>query len=337
MEVLIKKSLRAFMIIAYLKKDKLEPRKVTIDDAQVLQKAIWIDLLCPTHEEEVFVEKLLELDVPTIEEMQEIELSSRLYKMDNALFMTATVLAKSETLAPKNDVITLIVTPNKLITVRYVESQSFSLFISRLTRMTVTHYDIEHLVIEFLESAIDRLADILERIGHRIDEYSQLIFNPQKAEQLYQKLDYKQLLQTIGMNGDLNTKSQESLVSFNRLITFFEQATLSTFDTTALSRLATLNKDINSLSNHANFLSNKVIFLLEATLGMVNIEQNNIIKIFSIASVILLPPTLIASIYGMNFHFMPELRWYWGYPLSIGLMLISAWFPYMYFKKRKWL
>ena len=102
-------------------------------------------------------------------------------------------------------------------------------------------------------------------------------------------------------------------------------------------RLATLSKDIASLSDHANFLSTKINFLLDGTLGMVSIEQNNIIKIFSVAAVIFLPPTLIASIYGMNFHVMPELSWKYGYLLSISFMLLAAWLPYKYFKYRKWL
>ncbi len=111
----------------------------------------------------------------------------------------------------------------------------------------------------------------------------------------------------------------------------------SNADQDTQSRLTSISKDIAALSDHANFVANKVTFLLSATLGMVNIEQNNIIKIVSVAAVIFLPPTLIASIYGMNFHVIPELSWKYGYVFSVVLMLLAAWLPYKYFKLRKWL
>jgi magnesium transporter len=120
-------------------------------------------------------------------------------------------------------------------------------------------------------------------------------------------------------------------------VTFLEQTATFPLDPAMQAMLTMLAKDINSLSDYVTFLSEKVAFLLNATLGMINLEQNHIIKIFSIVAVILLPPTLIASIYGMNFHFMPELSWHWGYPAVIGLMLLSAWIPYRFFKSKKWL
>ena len=144
-------------------------------------------------------------------------------------------------------------------------------------------------------------------------------------------------MQQIGANGDLNTKARESLLTFNRLMGYFTQTVSSRIDNEDQIRLASLIKDIASLNDHANFLSTKINFLLDATLGLVNIEQNNIIKIFSVAAVIFLPPTLIASIYGMNFHFIPELSWKYGYLFSIFLIILAAWFPYKYFKYRKWL
>jgi magnesium transporter len=127
------------------------------------------------------------------------------------------------------------------------------------------------------------------------------------------------------------------LMTLNRLIIFFLHMENATINSENELRATTLNKDINSLSDHANFLSTKVNFLLDATLGMVSIEQNNIIKIFSVAAVIFLPPTLVATVYGMNFHFMPELGWKYGYLLALGLMIIAAWLPYKYFTYKKWL
>ncbi len=323
------------MITAYLNQDPYKPAIITLKNQALLRDAIWIDLLHPSKEEAGVIKKFIDLKLPTREEMQEIEPSSRLYKDDGIVFMTATMIAKSDSSDPTSDAITLILKDDKLITVRYIEPQAFSLFISHLPKLSIDNNHAIFLIISLLEATIDRLADISELIGRGLDNYSQTIFRTQSTDQI--KLDYKQLLQQLGSNGDLNAKVWESLVSFNRLNGFFGQAVSSKFDEDMRSRLATLTKDISALSDQAKFLTSKVNFLLDATLGMVNIEQNNIIKIFSIAAVIFLPPTLIASIYGMNFKVIPELSFRFGYPLSIALMLLSGWLPYKYFKVKKWL
>lgn len=323
------------MIIAYLSRDQLKPQTITLENQALLHDALWIDLIRPSKEEEVMIEKELGLNIRSREEMQEIEPSSRLYKENDTLFLTATVIAKSDSLEPKSDAITLILKHDKLLTVRYIEPQPFAHFISQLPKLPIESHHATHLIVAILEATIDRLADISERIGRSLDDYSQTIFRPETPDKI--KLDYKQLLQELGSNGDLNAKSWESLVSFNRLNGFLSQAAASMFDDDLQSRLLTVNKDILALRDQVKFLTSKVNFLLDATLGMVNIEQNNIIKIFSIAAVIFLPPTLIASIYGMNFISIPELNWRFGYPLSILLMLLSGWLPYKFFKIKKWL
>jgi magnesium transporter len=324
------------MIVACLARNTLEIQQITSENQALLKEAVWVDLLSPSREEEAQVERCITLEIPTPEEMQEIELSSRLYKDNDALFMTAMMIAQSDSPDLKLEPVTFVLTPQQLITIRYIETQAFKLFRSQLQKIDITHRDAISLLIELLDTIIDRLADILELVGRHLDDYSKTIFRPQ-LHNTAMKLDYKELLQKIGANGDLNTKARESLVTFNRLITFFGQTAGSKIDSEGHLRLASLNKDILSLSDHADFLSSEVNFLLNATLGMVSIEQNNIIKIFSVAAVIFLPPTLIASIYGMNFHNMPELAWEWGYLLAIGLMLLSSWLPYKYFKRRKWL
>lgn len=325
------------MIIAYSGEKKLKPETITLDNQSALSTALWIDLLNPSKEEEHLVEKALGLDIPTREEMQEIELSSRLYKEDDALFMTVTMVVKSDSPEPKSEAVTLILADNKLITVRYVEPLSFALFISHLSKCPAESLNAVALLVELLDTSIDRLADILENVSRNLDSYSLNIFHPAINDQPSAKPDYQKLFQRIGASGDLNTKVQESLLTFNRLISFFGAKISPKLDSDMESKLITLSKDIISLKDHVNFLSDKVVFLLDATLGMVTIEQNNIIKIFSIAAVILLPPTLIASIYGMNFQFMPELKWHLGYPYAIVMMLVAAWLPYKYFKMKKWL
>jgi magnesium transporter len=316
------------MIVAYVNHTAIEKHIIDADNQHLLKEAIWIDMLSPIKLEEELVEHYTGIDIPTREEMREIEFSSRLYKDSGNLFMTAMMISQSETVTPLFDAVTYVLSAKQLITVRYIEPQSFKLFSAQIKKFDPAPQDVITVFIELLEANIDRLADIIELVGHRLDDYSKAIFQPLAAVDATHKLDYRQLMQQIGANGDLNSKARESLVGFNRLAVFFVQTSGSRIDEEGRLR---------SLNDHATFLSSKVNFLLDATLGLVNIEQNNIIKIFSVAAVIFLPPTLIASLYGMNFHSMPELSWHFGYPYAVCLMLLSSWLPYKFFKRKKWL
>jgi magnesium transporter len=322
------------MIIAYLSKETLQTHEINKNNLSLLNEAIWIDLLCPSREEELQLEQQLSLNIPTREQMREIELSSRLYKNKEALFMTASMIAHSESPEPMHDVVTFVLTKKQLITIRYIEPQAFKLCVSQLHNFDFIHNDAATILIELLEANVDRLADILENVSHHLEEFSKVIFN---VDESGEKLNYLNMIQIIGANADLNTKVRECLVTFSRLIPFFGQSAGSQLDSARQTRLSTLSKDVGSLSDHSSFISSKVNFLLDATLGMINIEQNAIIKIFSVAAVIFLPPTLIASIYGMNFNFMPELSYKWGYSMALGLMFLSALIPYKFFKHKKWL
>lgn len=323
------------MLVAYIGSHTLEPLVITRENHSLLKEALWIDLYLPTSEEEALVERVLGLGIPSREEMVEIELSSRLYKENSFLFLTATMIAQHESPDPKLDPVTFILTPSQLITMRYIEPKSFKILSNKLQKIDISHYDALLVLLDLFDATIDRLADTLELAGHRLEESSKDIFRPRGQSTM--KIDYRYILQQIGANGDLNTKARESLVTFNRLMVFLGYSEDPRMDVDKQTRIATIGKDIDSLSDHANFLSTKVNFLLDATLGMVSIEQNNIIKIFSVAAVIFLPPTLVASIYGMNFKFMPELEWKYGYLFGLGLMLLAAWLPYKYFKHKKWL
>ena len=324
------------MITAYLSQNQLLPETITVANQDRLLSAIWVDLLEPTKEEELLIERLFDIHIPPREEREGIEPSGRLYKDDDSIFMTATMIAKSNSKEPRADAITFILKGEQLITVRYIEPLVFALFTSHLPKLlSPNNRTALYLIVAFLEATIDRLADISERIGRDLDNYSQRIFRSQSEDKI--KVDYKQLLQELGVNGDLNAKAWESLASFNRFSSFFEQSVCMRLDEDLHAKIVALTKDIYALSDQVKFLSSKVNFLLDATLGMVNIEQNNIIKIFSVAAVIFLPPTLIASIYGMNFALIPGLQWRYGYSFSMVLMVLSAWLPYRYFKIKKWL
>jgi magnesium transporter len=298
---------------------------------------IWLDLLAPTAEEDALVEQKLCITVPTRDEMQEIEPSSRLYTENGAHYMTATLLSHAESDHPEASAVTFILAGKRLVTVRYAEPKSFDLFIARVQRPGSNALTGEAALVGLLEAVIDRAADILERLAGEIERISRDVFRA-TALRPDERRPFRDLLNDIGRRGDLDSKIGESLATLGRLLAFlaptFEAANL---DRELRGRVSSMVSDVRSLSDYASFLSDKVTFLLEATLGLINIEQNTIIKIFSVAAVVFMPPTLIASIYGMNFRHMPELEWYFGYPLALGMLIASALVTYWLFKRRGWL
>jgi magnesium transporter len=269
--------------------------------------------------------------------MQEIEISSRLYMENGARYMTATLMCHSDTDMPRTTAVTFILTGHRLVTVRYDQPKPFVLVETKLARGCPSGITGEMVLMELLDAVIDRCADILERIGADVDTVSHDIFEPE-SERHGNAKRYSQILIAIGRKGDLTSKVRESLVSIGRVVTFLSAVVEGVkWSKDMREQLKTLQRDVASLTDHASYLAGKITFVLDAMLGVVNLEQNNIIKLFSVMAVVLMPPTLIASIYGMNFKIMPELEWSHGYPFAIVLMLIAAIVPYWIFKLKKWL
>jgi magnesium transporter len=325
------------MLSVYVPTGTSLEQKIVEADQSVPEAAVWIDLVMPSPGEDKAVERLVGVAIPTREEMQEIELSSRLYVENGARYMTATLMCQSDTPIPKTTPVTFILAGHRLITVRYDEPKPFAIARHKLTRYCSATVSGEAVFIDLLDAVVDRCADLLERVGTEIDQVSHNIFERDRART---PKYYAVLLQTIGRKGELASKVRESLVSIGRLLIFAANEAETEGmrwpkDQRAL--LKSMLRDSQSLSDHATYLSNKITFLLDAMVGVVTIEQNNIIKIFSVAAVAFLPPTLIASIYGMNFKHMPELNWEYGYLVAIFLMVLAAILPYLYFKWRKWL
>jgi magnesium transporter len=313
-------------------------KKVAVDDLSALPEgAVWIDLVNPSAAEDRAVERLAKIAVPTREDMQEIEISSRLYIENGARYMTATLMCHSDTDMPRTTAVTFILAGHRLVTVRYDLPKPFALVENKLGRSCSSGITGEMVLMELLDAVIDRCADILERVGADVDQVSHDIFEPE-SERHGQAKQYSRILIAIGRKGDLTSKVRESLVSIGRLVTFLSAVIEGVKWTKDMrEQLKTMQRDVASLTDHASYLSNKITFVLDAMLGVVNLEQNNIIKLFSVMAVVLMPPTLIASIYGMNFKIMPELEWPHGYPFAIVLMLIAAIVPYYIFKLKKWL
>lgn len=311
------------------------------DMAQFRQDVVWIDLNSPTADEENLVESLIEIDVPTRDEIVEIEPSSTLYYENDAVYTAATLVTQSDTNEPGINPVSFILTHNILVTLRYSEPKAFALYMAKVRAGTIHRNDGRHALVDLLEIIIGRCADGLEKVSFTIDQMTQTIFRQQENAPTKNgdevPVDLKKMLQQTGTTGDLVSKIRQSLATLSRLINYIEQTSFYRDQPEELTRLSVLYKDTSSLRDYANFLSDKVAFLLDATLGMVNIEQNAIIKIFSVAAVIFMPPTLVASIYGMNFHNIPELNWHMGYPMALIAMVVSAYMPYRFFKKKGWL
>ncbi len=294
---------------------------------------VWIDMLEPTPEEAESVERLLEIDVPTREEMKKIEESSRLYVEDGALFMTLPVLSKAAT-EPEIASVTFILTSPVLVTLRYVDPQPFIRFIRRIQRQPDLAASPEQALIGLLEQVVERLADIMEGATSDVDAISADIFRT-PAGKPHVGGALNEILKRVGRAGDLASKARASVLGLTRLLLFL--STHPACSPQARARIETMTRDVQSLSDHDTFLADKIAFLQDATLGMIDIEQNGIIKIFTIAAVAFMPPTLVASVYGMNFHHMPELDWTFGYPLALALMALSAVLPFLYFRHKRWL
>src|SRR4051812_5731869 len=309
-----------------------------VDLAALPDNAVWIDMVKPTGEEDRAVERLAGIAVPTREDMQEIEISSRLYVENGARYMTATLMCGTDTGTPRITPVTFILASHRLVTVRYDLPKPFMLVENKLARGCAPGIAGETVMLELLDAVIDRCADILERAGADVDQVSHDIFEPEGVARTGHAKRYSDILIQIGRKGDLTSKVRESLVSIGRLVAFLSASVEGVkWSKEMREQLKTMQRDVGSLSDHASYLSNKITFTLDAMLGVVNLEQNNIIKLFSVMAVVLMPPTLIASIYGMNFKVMPELEWVHGYPMALVMMLLAAVLPYVFFKWKKWL
>lgn len=304
---------------------------------EVPPEAIWLDLLDPTLEEDTAVERHVGILVPTPEEMREIETSSRLYVENGARYMTASVMAGADSGRPGLVNVSFILAGKHLITVRHTEPRVLKLFIQRVCSIAKPPETSEAVLMGLLEAVIDRTADIIERVGMDIDAVSQRVFGMHKGP-VRAKKDFMDIMREIGAQSDLASMARESLVSLTRVVGYL----LGEFDglkvcATSLEALNVMRRDLNSLREHTSYLNDKVTFLLDATVGMVTIEQNDLVKLFAVVSVILMPPMLIASIYGMNFQHMPELAKPWAYPAALIAIAVSAVVPYLIFRLKRWL
>ena len=307
-------------------------------EAPLPEEAVWLDLLEPTTAEERLVEARLGIEVPTREEMSEIESSSRLYEEGGALYLTATVVTRLDTNLPQNAQVTFILKDTRLVTNRYVDPLPFRRFAAYVERHPQSSASAPALLVGLIEFIVNRIADVIERVGTDMDTISAEVFNRRRESQRQARSqrDFRQLLEATGQGGELIAKARESLASLARLLAFVQQSTIP-LPQDVRTRLRTLSKDVVAMSDHASFLNSNLNFILDATLGMINIDQNNILKIFSVVTVFLLPPSVIAGIFGMNFELIPTSGQPWGFAAALVLMVLSAVLPWLEFTRRGWL
>ena len=297
-------------------------------DWKLAEDAIWIDLIDPSEDEELAVEQAFGLDLPTREEIKHLEPSSRLYQEQGATFLTATLLAKAQDPHPITTPVTLVLARDVLITIRYVDLKAFTIFAQRCAHSPVNNGG--EAALELLDAIVERAAEVLEEESNLVHETSVEIFNrpPSNA--------FGRLMSDLARAQSLTSMQRKSLVSLSRLSSFAALAPEFQKDDSRRSHLTSIQHDIQALTEHSSFTSGHISFLLDAALGLINVEQNGIIKFFSVVAVVFLPPTLVASIYGMNFDLMPELHWRLGYPWALALMVISGVAPYVWFKRKGW-
>lgn len=308
-------------------------KTLTSEETETIPKGtIWVDLLHPSQEEEHFIENSLNIEVPSPEEMSEIEDSSRFFETRDGFCMIVSVVTGSQNLTPVLTEISFILNQQQLVCAHYGELVSFKTFENKCARQSQLFKSPDILMMSLVDAVIDRIADILEKLQSNLNELSSNIFDNDKLDTQDLQLTVKKL----GKYNSLLAKLSDSMLSIRRMLIYCKQS-VSWLSKEARELLRSIDLDIGSLTEYHTRMSSEITFLLDATLGLINIEQNRIIKVFSIAAVLFLPPTLVGTIYGMNFHDMPELDLRFGYPFSLFLMVLSAFVCYVWFKLKKWL
>ena len=307
-------------------------------EGQIPAGATWIDLEEPTREEEQLVERSLGFAVPTRDDMVEIEPSSRLYERDGALVMTVSVLFGVQEGHPQSEPISFMLKEGKLVTVRYVTPKPWLAFSREARSQLALVKDATTALTRLFDAIVDRLADELEAAGSEVEQLSRDTFRGGD----YERISTKQLEAVLRRIGNVQTlvgKIRITAVSTARALSFLAASDRLHGPGCERTRdlIASLSTDVAALIDHSGFLSGQLTFLLDASLGLISIEQNAAMKLFSWVAIIFLPPTLIAGIFGMNFHYMPELDEHWGYPMSLVLMLLSAVVPLWILKRKGWI
>ena len=307
-------------------------------EAQLPEGATWLDANSPTPEETAFLLRALGVEPPTLAKMSEIETSSRFYRMGDSVCVTIPLPKRDSEGVGTQHPLALILTRKALLTVRYENLKPCQPEYLGAIGVDRTLSNPIGAMIAVIEAVVDHLADELELATARLDEYSHKIFTAAGARRRsgLHGAQLKSLISVIGRKREYTSLMEETVLTLSRMTPFLESEVGAQLTPEARARLVRIASDVQSLSSHESRLSDKIQFLLDASLGLINVEQNDIFKVLTIVSVIGIPPTLIASMYGMNFKTIPEYDWAYGYPYVLTLIFLSAALPLLWFKLRGW-
>ncbi|MDF2446101.1 MAG: magnesium transporter CorA [Moraxellaceae bacterium] len=316
------------MLMAFtLNKGLLE--QVAINAATDLAtEVIWVDAIAPTEEERQWLQEAYGQELPTIDDIYEIEATSRFYENEFGLHISSYFLNYADENS-ENISAAFVFNGDRLFTLREEELAAFRLFRLRARKGLITLTNSKSIMLGLFETKVENLADIVERIAADLEKTSRQVLGNAEHD------DNEAVLTDLAQQEDINGKVRVSMVDLQRMLYLLLRSGILNAEQS--DRLRDIIRDSESLIASTSFLFDKIKFLLDTTLGFINVNQNKIIKIFSVASVVFLPPTMIASVYGMNFEMMPELKWQLGYPWALLLMLASAVAPYLWFRKKNWL
>ncbi len=299
-----------------------------------LAAALWIDLYSPLAAQTAAV-AALGIAVPTLEDMEEIEISNRLYRENGADFMTVVLPGMTDTKVHTAGPVCFILTPQRLISVRHHAPRPFETYPERADKAAVACTGPAEVFLGLIEEIIGRQADILEGIGRGLDEVATAIYHSGSKQMRPDQLQSS--LERVGREGELLGRVRLALLTMERAISFFGQTLPEAAEGGLRPLVKGLMRDLQALEVHADFIAQRLALTSDATLGMINLAQNSTVRIVSVVAALFLPPTLIASIYGMNFAHMPELAWEYGYGAALVLMVASAVCTYYFFKWKRWL
>ena len=305
-------------------------------DPQIPPCAIWIDLINPTIEEDRKVQEFVGAPVPTKADPDFTELPEAHYSENGVRYLHALFISEPED-TPDVTGVTFVIAPTALVTVRYHPVETFDLFSQKLCKTPVRALSPDVVALGLINTSLNRIARALSKAGESLDRIASAVFRT-KGDQSRRNQVYSETLDALGRENEKISNLRESMVSVERLLLFLMSEGRPENTAKSVREVSkTALRDLQTMGQDASFKAQMVHFLPDSTLGRINLLQNEIIKLFSVLAVIFMPPTVIASIYGMNFKGMPELEWRWGYPLAIMLMTCAAILPYMLFRWKKWL
>lgn len=295
---------------------------------QAMANSLWIDAHEPTDEEREELNTFLRAELPESDDVEEIEFSARYFQDNSGIHVHSLFLAPGDSGRHNTVTVAFILQDRRLISVREGDQADFRLLRMRARAGQVHVTSPQDLLVTMFEQKVENLADALEDIHRKLEDVSRMVLEDTDAE-------LEDAIDRLAKLEDSNGKIRLCLMDTQRSISFLQRHLRESFELQETAR--EIKRDVDTLMSHTAFLFDKINFLMDSTQGFINIEQNQIIKTFSIAAVIFLPPTVVASLYGMNFEFMPELSWKYGYLWAIGLMIVSGLAPYWYFKRKDWL